>query len=42
MVDFTPEEEHGPLPGEAIIFWSWMLVIGVGLAVMIAIPLIGR
>ncbi|MDW4573259.1 hypothetical protein R8Z57_10810 [Microbacterium sp. M3] len=41
MVDFTPEEE-GPRRGEAVVFWSWIIVLAVGLAYMIAIPLMGR
>ena len=41
MADFTPEEE-GPLPGEAVVFWTWMVAIGAGLAVMTLIPLLGR
>jgi hypothetical protein len=41
VVDFTPEEE-GPRRGEAVVFWSWIIVLAVGLAYMIAIPLMGR
>ena len=41
MADYTPEEE-GPLPAETVVFWTWMVVIGAGLAVMITIPLLGR
>ncbi len=41
MVDFTPEEE-GPHRGERIVFWSWAVIIAVGLVVMIAIPVLGR
>jgi hypothetical protein len=41
IVDFTPEEE-GPRPGEAVVFWSWIAVLAVGLAYMILIPLSGR
>jgi hypothetical protein len=41
MADFTPEE-LGPRPGEAVVFWTWMVVIVSGLAVMITIPLLGR
>ncbi len=41
MADFTPEEE-GPLPGEAVVFWTWLVVIVAGLAVMMTIPLMGR
>ena len=41
MADFTPEEE-GPLRGEAVVFWTWMVLIAGGLAVMIALPLLGR
>ncbi|KQZ84944.1 hypothetical protein ASD56_00715 [Microbacterium sp. Root166] len=40
-VDFTPEEE-GPRPGEAVVFWSWIAVLAVGLAYMILVPLSGR
>lgn len=40
-MDFTPEEE-GPRPGEAVVFWSWIAVLAVGLAYMILIPLSGR
>ena len=28
--------------GMAAVFWAWVAVIGVGLALMIAIPLTGR
>jgi hypothetical protein len=28
--------------GQAVVFWSWIGVLAVGLAYMIAIPLIGR
>jgi hypothetical protein len=28
--------------GEAIVFWSWLTIIAVGLAVMIVVPLTGR
>jgi hypothetical protein len=28
--------------GEAVVFWAWITTIAVGLAYMIAIPLIGR
>jgi len=41
MADFTPEEA-GPRPGEAVVFWAWLIVIGGGLAIMITIPLLGR
>ncbi|WP_274543201.1 hypothetical protein [Microbacterium sp. CPCC 204701] len=41
MVDFTPEEA-GPRPGEAVVFWSWIAVLAVGLAYQIALPLAGR
>ena len=41
MADFTPEET-GPRAGELVVFWTWMVVIVGGLAVMITIPLIGR
>ena len=41
MADFTPEE-MGPRVGEAVVFWTWMIVIVVGLAAMITIPLLGR
>lgn len=41
MADFTPGET-GPRAGEAVVFWTWMVVVVVGLAVMIAVPLIGR
>jgi hypothetical protein len=41
MVNFTPEEA-GPRPGAKVVFWSWMAVIVVGLAVMIVLPLVGR
>ncbi len=39
--DFTPEED-GPRPGEAVIFWSCLGLLGAGLAYLIAIPLMGR
>ncbi len=41
MFDFTPEEE-GERAGEAVVFWSWIVVLAVGLAYMIALPLAGR
>jgi hypothetical protein len=41
VVNFTPEEA-GPRPGSKVVFWSWMIVIAVGLAVMIILPLTGR
>ena len=41
MVDFTPEEE-GPRPGEAVVFWSCLGFLAVGLLYMIALPLMGR
>ncbi|WP_426324403.1 hypothetical protein [Microbacterium sp. E-13] len=41
MVDFTPEEE-GARRGEAVVFWSWIGVLAVGLAYMIVLPLTGR
>ncbi|WP_268807194.1 hypothetical protein [Microbacterium timonense] len=41
MADFTPEEE-GPRRGEVVMFWSWIAVLGLGLAYMIAIPLAGQ
>ena len=41
MADFTPEEE-GSRPGEAIAFWSCISLMAVGLAYMVAIPLMGR
>jgi hypothetical protein len=41
MPDFTPEEE-GARRGEAVVFWSWIAVLAVGLAYMIALPLGGR
>jgi hypothetical protein len=41
VVHFTPEES-GARPGETVVFCSWILVLAVGLAYMIAIPLIGR
>ncbi|HEY9308716.1 MAG TPA: hypothetical protein VIP82_13030 [Microbacterium sp.] len=41
MDDFTPEEA-GPRRGEAVVFWSWITVLAVGLAYMITIPLVGR
>ncbi|WP_461472035.1 hypothetical protein [Microbacterium sp. HJ5] len=40
-MDFTPEEE-GARRGEAAVFWTWIAVLAVGLAYMIAIPLSGR
>jgi hypothetical protein len=40
-MDFTPEEA-GERPDEAVVFWSWIGVLAVGLVYMIAIPLIGR
>jgi hypothetical protein len=39
--DFTPEEA-GPRRGEAVVFWSWITLLGVGLAYMITIPLMGQ
>jgi len=39
--DFTTEEE-GPRLGEAIVFWSCISLMAVGLAYMVAIPLTGR
>lgn len=41
VVDFTPEEA-GERPGEAAVFWSWIALLGIGLAYMIAVPLMGR
>ena len=41
MADFTPEEE-GPLLAESVVFWTWLIIIGGGLATMITIPLMGR
>jgi hypothetical protein len=41
MTDFTPEEA-GPLIGETVVFWAWIVVLTVGLAYMILIPLSGR
>ena len=41
MADFTPEEA-GPRPGEIVVFWSWIVVLAVGLVYMVAIPLMGR
>ena len=41
MVDFTPEEA-GERAGEAVVFWSWIAVLGLGLTYMIALPLLGR
>ena len=39
--DFTPEEA-GPRRGEVVVFWSWIAVLGVGLAYMITISLMGQ
>jgi len=41
MPDFTPEEA-GPQTGERVVFWTWAAIIAVGLAAMIAIPMMGR
>jgi len=41
MFDFDPETE-GPRPGEAVMFWGWLSLIGVGLALMILLPLTGK
>jgi hypothetical protein len=41
MDDFTPEEA-GPRRGEAVVFWSWIAVLAVGLAYMITVPLMGQ
>lgn len=41
MVDFTPEEA-GARKGEAVVFWSWIAVLALGLVYMIALPLAGR
>jgi hypothetical protein len=41
MIHFTPEEE-GERAGEAVVFWSWIAVLALGLAYMIALPLAGR
>ena len=41
MVDFTPEEA-GERRGEAVVFWSWITVLALGLAYMIVLPLAGR
>ena len=38
MFDFDPETE-GPRVGEAVMFWGWLSLIAVGLALMIIIPL---
>ncbi|MGF3052924.1 hypothetical protein ACQUSY_03000 [Microbacterium sp. YY-03] len=29
-------------PGRLVVFWSWMGIIVVGLAIMIAVPLVGQ
>jgi hypothetical protein len=39
-VDYTPEEA-GARRGEVIVFVAWASVIGLGLAAMIIIPLVG-
>jgi hypothetical protein len=41
MADFTPEEA-GPQQGERVVFLAWMTIVTAGLAVMLAIPLMGR
>jgi hypothetical protein len=41
MTDFTPEEK-GARRGEAVVFWSWIAVLAIGLAYMILIPIGGR
>ena len=41
MSEFTPED-GGPRPGEAVVFWSWIGVVAVGLVIMIVVPLMGR
>ena len=41
MADFTPEEE-GAHRGEAIVFWSWAVIIAFGLVTMLTVPLMGR
>ena len=41
MVDFTPEEE-GSRPSQAVVFWSCVGMMAVGLIYMIVIPLLGR
>jgi hypothetical protein len=40
-IGFTPEEE-GARRGEAIVFTAWAAGIGLGLVIMIVIPLVGR
>ncbi|WP_363430947.1 hypothetical protein [Microbacterium sp. LWH3-1.2] len=40
MVDSTPEKDE--TRGEAIVFWSWLVFLALGLAYMITIPLVGR
>jgi len=34
--------ERTGMPGMRAMFWTWMVIIGGGLALMIAIPLAGR
>lgn len=41
MANFTPEHA-GPRPGAKVVFWAWMIVVVIGLAFMIALPLTGR
>ena len=41
MADFAPEEA-GPRLGAWVTFWAWAGAIGLGLALMIVTPLMGR
>ena len=38
----SPPKKKDRSPRETVVFWTWMVVIGAGLAVMITIPLLGR
>ena len=40
-MDSTPEEKDDT-GGEALVFWSWIVCLALGLAYMITIPLVGR
>ncbi len=41
MPDSTPKDVDGHR-GEAAVFWSWITVLTLGLAYLIAVPLLGR
>lgn len=36
------QSDNGETAGMRVVFWTWLLLIGGGLAVMIVLPLAGR